>query len=442
MINNKFLEPPLQIAGLEFMDFQSRDFFNEMVALFEPMVVDAQLSEIPMGIHEVIKKYTGFENFNFNLIDYGNLAIDAGYVSPGNILNSKDIEYFLPKSQTNLYRWFTQNQASFMRGTIDFKTGKVGGAYATMPFEIYINYDLTSFMAKNDDLKMVEQLIAFITHEIGHAFSGIFSIHRFLMDSYAITSAVHFMSGAEHGEAEVAIYKDALRLMEIDERQVKDLKKIAESGDTELIVTSLNKLAQQRTQMNSRSLGVDLMNSEVLADVYAIRMGCDKSLIEGTKGLNDSFLMESLFGILASSVIMSVMTASVIPVIGVVAGVFFLSTALFSLMTFNITMTADIYDTPYRRILNMHQEQIQRLKQMKNLSDRDRRQMLKDLDNNLKIVKSEKPFFEDTGVQRMLNWMFSEGTPRYDALEHYTKIMLNNEMTIVSNKVQLLGKGV
>ncbi|QAU04338.1 hypothetical protein [Vibrio phage 2 TSL-2019] len=441
MISNKFLNPQLKIAGLEFMDFQSRDFFNEMVALFEPVVQDGQLTELPMGVHEVIKKYTGFENLNFNLIDYGNLAIDAGYVSPGNILNSKDIEYFLPKGQTNLYRWFTQNQSNLMRGTIDFKTGKVGGAYATMPFEIYINHDLTSFMNKETDLDMAEQLIAFITHELGHAFSGVFSIHRFLMDSYAITSAVHFMSNQSHGQTEVAIYKDALRLMEIDEKQVKDLKKIAESGDSEVIVTSLTKLSQQRTQMNSRSLGVDLMNAEVLADVYAIRMGCDKALIEGTKGLNDVSGMELFMGTLMSGVVTAMITASCIPILGFIVGAFLLGMALTSFMYFSMTMVADIYDTPYRRILNMFQEQIQRLKQAKNLSDSDKRKAIRDLEKNLKIVQEAKPFFEDTGMQRLLTWMFSEGSPRYDALEHYTKIMLNNEMTLVNNKIQLLGKG-
>lgn len=441
MISNKFLNPQLKIAGLEFMDFQSRDFFNEMVALFEPVVQDGQLTELPMGVHEVIKKYTGFENLNFNLIDYGNLAIDAGYVSPGNILNSKDIEYFLPKGQTNLYRWFTQNQSNLMRGTIDFKTGKVGGAYATMPFEIYINHDLTEFMPKKADLDMAEQLIAFITHELGHAFSGVFSIHRFLMDSYAITSAVHFMSNQSHGQTEVAIYKDALRLMEIDEKQVKDLKKIAESGDSEVIVTSLTKLSQQRTQMNSRSLGVDLMNAEVLADVYAIRMGCDKALIEGTKGLNEVSGMELFMGTLMSGVVTAMITASCIPILGFIVGAFLLGMALTSFMYFSMTMVADIYDTPYRRILNMFQEQIQRLKQAKNMSDSDKRKAIRDLEKNLKIVQEAKPFFEDTGMQRLLTWMFSEGSPRYDALEHYTKIMLNNEMTLVNNKIQLLGKG-
>lgn len=441
MINNKFLNPQLKVAGLEFMDFQSRDFFNEMVALFKPVVQDAQLTELPMGVHEVIKKYTGFENLNFNLIDYGNLAIDAGYVSPGNILNSKDIEYYLPKGQTNLYRWFTQNQSNLMRGSIDFKTGKVGGAYATMPFEIYINHDLTEFMPKKSDLDMTEQLVGFITHELGHAFSGIFSIHRFLMDSYAITSAVHFMSNQSHGQTEVAIYKDALRLMEIDEKQVKDLKKIAECGDTEVIVTSLTKLSQQRTQMNSRSLGVDLMNAEVLADVYAIRMGCDKALIEGTKGLNEVSGMELLMGTLMGGVITAVVTASCIPILGFIAGAFLLGMAFTGFMYFTTTMVADIYDTPYRRILNMFQEQIQRLKQAKNISDSDKRKAIRDLEKNLKVVQEAKPFFEDTGMQRLMTWMFSEGSPRYDALEHYTKIMLNNEMSLVNSKIQLLGKG-
>ncbi|QCW23238.1 hypothetical protein HWC35_gp096 [Vibrio phage USC-1] len=441
MINNKFLNPPVQVAGLEFMDFQSRDFFNKMVALFEPVIEDGQLSDLPTGMLEVIKDYTGFENFNFNLIDYANLAIDAGYVSPGNILNSKDIELFLPKSQTNLYRWFTQNQSNLMRGTIDFRTGKVGGAYATMPFEIYINFNLTDFMELKTPREMAERLVAFITHEIGHAFSGVFSIHRTLVDSYAITSAIHFLSNSAHGQSEIAIFKDTLRIMEIDQKQVKDLEKIAESGNQEIIVTSLLKLGQQRTQMNSRSLGVDLMNSEVLADVYAVRMGCDKALLEGTHELNNSFFKEAIFGTAMGSLMTAVIVGSVAPMVGPIVAAFFISCMVFGLMFFNVTMSSDIYDTPYRRLLNIFQEQIQRLKQSKTLSSSDKRKMLNELDQNLKIVKEAKPFFEDTAVQRLFTWFSSEGSPRYDALEHYTKIILNNEMSLVNNKVQLLGTG-
>ncbi|UVD32078.1 hypothetical protein [Vibrio phage phiKT1028] len=442
MINNKFLAPQLRVAGLEFMDFQSKDFFNEMSALFKDLVVDGQLEDIPRSVHECIKKYCGFENLKFNLLDYGNLAIDTGYVSPGNILNSKGIEYFFPKGQTNLYRWFTQNQSNFLRGSIDFKTGKVGGAYATMPFELYINMNLKDFMGKGlDDQTMADMLVCFLTHELGHAFSGIFAIHRFLMDSYAISSAVHFLSNQEYGQTEVAIYKDALKLLEIEERQVKDLQKIAESGDQEVIVTSLVKLSRQRTQMNSQSLGVDEMNSEVLADVYAIRMGCDKHMIEGLKRIDQEMYRGCGIQILFSSLIGGMMFLSVIPSMIAFGAGALLVLFITGLLMFDDTMNSGIYDTSYRRMLNVHQEQIARLKQSKFISDSDKRKMLVDLDKGLKTVKEQKPFFEDTGVQRFMGWMMGSGTPRFDSVEHYTKIMLNNEMSIVNAKIQLLGTG-
>ncbi|AGB07222.1 hypothetical protein [Vibrio phage VP4B] len=443
MISNKFLAPQLQVAGLEFMDFQSKDFFNEIVAVLAPMVVDGQLHEVPAATHRVIEKYCGFANLKFNLIDYGNLAIDTGYVSPGNILNSKGIEYYFPKGQTNLYRWFTQNQSNLLRGSIDFKTGKVGGAYAELPFELYINTDLRSFISGDDldDQTITEMLAGFLTHELGHAFSGIFAIHRFLMDSYAITAALHFLSHQEYGQTEVAIYKDACRLMEIEEKQIKDLQKIAESGNEEIIVASLTKLAQQRTQMNSQSLGVDEMNSEVLADVYAVRMGCDKHLIDALKRMDDSTFDGIGLSILFNSLMTAIFFTAFVPALAVFLGVFVLASGFMSLMLFNMTMSSDIYDTSYRRLLNVHQEQIARLKQNKTLSANDRRKMLADLDKNLKLIKENKPFFEDTAVQRVMQWLFQSSTSNFDALEHYTKILLNNEMSIVNAKIQQLGNG-
>lgn len=443
MINNKFLAPQLQIAGLEFMDFQSKDFFKEMVATFAPMVVDGHLQEVPSAAHRIIEKYCGFANLKFNLIDYGNLAIDSGYVSPGNILNSKGIEYYFPKGQTNLYRWFTQNQSNILRGSIDFKTGKVGGAYADIPFEIFINTDLTSFISGDDldDHTITEMLVGFLTHELGHAFSGIFAIHRFLMDSYAVTAALHWLSHQEYGQTEVAIYKDACRLMDIEEKQIKDLQKIAESGNEEMIVISLSKLAQQRTQMNSQSLGVDEMNSEVLADVYAVRMGCDKHLIEALKRMDDSTFENIGLSILINSLMTAIFFTAFAPLVGVFVGVFVLSAAFMALMTFNMTLSSDIYDTNYRRMLNVHQEQIARLKQSKHVSPNDKRKMIADLDRNLKIIKENKPFFEDTAVQRVMQWLFQSSTSNFDALEHYTKILLNNEMSVVNAKIQELTAG-
>lgn len=443
MINNKFLVPQFKVAGLEFMDFQSKDFFNEISAVLSPMVVDGQLQEVPAAAHRVIEKYCGFANLKFNLIDYGNLAIDTGYVSPGNILNSKGIEYYFPKGQTNLYRWFTQNQSNLLRGSIDYKTGKVGGAYAQIPFEIYINTDLKSFIPGDDltDHTIAEMLACFLTHELGHAFSGLYAIHRYLMDSYAITSAIHWLSNQEYGQTQVMIYKDAVRLLDIEEKQVKDLQKIAESGDEEIIVASLTKLCKQRAQMNSQSLGVDEMNSEVLADVYAVRMGCDKHMIEALKRMEDAATQGIGLYILFTSIITAGWITLFIPAMPVFLGVFALVAALSSFSYFNLFMTSDIYDTPYRRMLNVFQEQIARIKQMKNLSSSDRRKMLVDLDASLKTLKEQKPFFEDTGVQRIMQWMTGYGTSNFDSLEHYTKILLNNEMTLVNAKIQSLGSG-
>lgn len=441
MINHKFLVPEFRVAGLEFMDFQSQDFFNEMVALLEPYVSNGKLHDLPDAVHGVIKKYCGFENLNFNLLDYGNLAIDTGYVSPGNILNSKGIEFYFPKSQTNLYRWFTQNKANLLLGSIDFKTGKVGGAYAKMPFEIYINTNLDEFMGEGLETDvLVERLVGFLTHELGHAFSGIFAIHRAVMDSYAITAAVHWMANESYGESKVAIIKDTLKLMEIDEKQVKDLQKIAECDDQEIVITSLAKLAKQRTQMNSQSLGVDMMNSEVLADVYAIRMGCDKRLIEGLRAMEEQYSRGEVFSILGSSVIFGCIAVSMAPIMGVFIGSVIGVSMILSIAAFNARMSSDIYDTPYRRMLNAQQEAIARLKQNKRLSNTDKRKMIADIENNAQHLKAMKNIFEDTGVQRFMTWMFSPGDSRFNALEHYTKILLNNEMSVLNSKIQLLGK--
>lgn len=439
MINSKFLAPALNVAGLEFMDFQSHNFFNEMVQELEPCVTDGELYTVPSSLNAVIKKYTGFENIKFNLIDYGNLAIDTGYMSPGNILNSKGIEHFLPKGQSTLYRWFNQNRANFLRGSIDFKTGKVGGAYGTMPLNIYINRYLKEFIGSGKtDIEYVEKIACFLTHELGHAFSGCYGMHRVITDSYAISATIHWMSNAEYGEATVAIIKDAAKIMDIEFKQIKDLEKIAATEDVETVVIALTKLAEQRNQLNTQSLGVDLMNAEVLADVYAVRMGCDKNMIESIREIEGDSCVA--LQILTTAIVTSLFSWAFFPTMGVLAIGFLLGFFMGTISYLAYTLTSDIYDTTYRRMLNIHQEQLARLKQSKHISDSDKRKLLAELDKGLKQLNDAKPILEDTAVQRAMTWLFSPGTARFDALEHYTKILLNNEMSMVNAKFQLLGK--
>lgn len=442
MINSKFLAPPLRVAGLEFMDFQSSNFYKELVTIVTPLVVDGHLSKLPKKLNDVIKKYTGFENITFLPTDKGNLSIDTGYISPGNVLDLKGIQYYYPKSQSTLYRWFRSNQANFMYGTLDLTTGKVGGAYSTFPFHIFFNRDLNTWMSDTpgqDQIK-AERWCTFLVHELGHAFAGILAIHRAVVDNYAITSAVHWMSDAEYGQSHVAIYEDALRLMEIDKKHVKDLKRIAEEGSTEVIITSLTKLAQQRTQFNSQSLGVGRMNSETLADVYAVRMGCDKRLIEGVKGMHDSYdRLEGIFVVLFSLVMGGFAMIAMPAIAAFMATAFFTSLATSAVML-GAKLVPTEYDTPYRRLLTVYQEQILRLKSSQHISDADKRKMLADLDEAKAIVDSAKHFFEDTAIQRLWLQMYLPGNTRFDQLEHYTKMVLNNEQSVVNAKFQLLGK--
>lgn len=85
------------ISGMEFMDYQSPDFYNELRELFAKVVqptgdggwdLNVEEKEIEM-ISDIIMRHTGMniELQKPNWEDVANAAIDAGWFSPANLVN-------------------------------------------------------------------------------------------------------------------------------------------------------------------------------------------------------------------------------------------------------------------------------------------------------------------------------------------------------------------
>lgn len=434
MINIKFLRTQKPVHGLEFMDFQNKDFYNQMVDLLSPVIANNTLHEIPEQLNECIAKYTGFKNITFHLVEWGNVGIDTGFMSPFNIFNNKDIDIVLPKSQTTLFRWFKENKKNLLKGTIDFSTGKVGGDYSTLPMNIYINKHVSEYMRGVKPEELSGALATTFAHELGHGFSAVMGIHQSMVNNIAIRAMLHFMSDSKYGQATVGVVKDTLGILEVDKSLYRDIEKMITDDDKEAALIYVSKLKANQDQMNTRSLGVKEMNSEVIADLYAVRMGCDKHMVNHLKGLHLSLAKKITFLWFPWLAMTSILTIIGVPVLaaatGASVGVIYLALAS--------TLLSSEYNTDYRRLLNIFQEQIQRVKSDKFLSPKEKAEYVRMVNEAVQVLKEVKPFFEDTGMQRLIGWLNEGDNFKQQQLEHYTQIVANNQMTLLNEQIQQL----
>ncbi len=62
MIDISFLRPA-KVGGMEFMDFQYTNFFDELSGAFDDVITEGVLTEIPDAVLGLVRKYSGFRYY-------------------------------------------------------------------------------------------------------------------------------------------------------------------------------------------------------------------------------------------------------------------------------------------------------------------------------------------------------------------------------------------
>ncbi len=443
MIDIEFLRNH-HVAGLEFMDFQHSSFIEELTQAFAGEIEDGVLQDEPSALMPLIQKYTGLQKLKLELSDVGNLAVDAGYINPYNVFNIQHIEQYLTRSQSTFGRWFENNKGMILKGTIDMRTGKVGGDYADLPFTLYINRHVGSVFNEKALAKMggdiASALAQTLVHELGHIVGGLLMVHQEVYDNLLVQSAIHFLSKSENKESRVAILRNARQ--ELDDKSKDDpalADKLAEANNPEEYVLYFSKMRENRNSRRALSLGVPRMNSEVIADAYVIRMGGNHTFLAALASLyiqsrKEARLINAImsFGFAVSAVINGIFSGGAAILVGI-AGF-----ATMSMIQYSLNLLPGIYNTPYRRLVNVQQELIAQLKNSKDLPAAVQRKMVQDLDQARKIIEAEKPLLEDSAFQRILLWLTNGADAKYINIEHYTQMIANHDVNVVSAKLMSL----
>lgn len=453
MISMDFLTR--KVSGMEFIEFQNTDFYNKLSAYLEGYInADGILNkDVTKGLLPIIEEFTGFANVEMKFTQSGNLGVDVGYFSPNHVLNNAYTDELLGTSKTTLYRWFTQNSVKIFKGTIDYRTGKVGGSFKTIPVKMEINQNLHDTFPSDKIAKfgipLAGILAGAIAHECGHVFSGCMMLLTVCSDNMLAKAALRFYKEAPEVEDRVVVLKDTASLLDLPAPKVAELQQLAQDPEDKTLILYFNKLVAQRNSQRSLSVGVEKMSSEVVADMYAIRMGCDKGIIAAISILTDHGCIATVLSSLLTAVLLTAIATAValptlvvlslngLPMAGVLAIMAFWG-VLFFIVDYFGKGYSGVYNADHRRLEDAVRQLISKIKEDQRIGSKEKAELVSEIDKLLELNKAIKPWYDSTVIQRTVGWMFSQSDFKLAEIEHYTGQLANHELTLLSHKLKAL----
>lgn len=441
MLGIEFGNQPIQVAGIEFMDFQTPTVYRGLVQVLDKYiehdgksVIFDQNNDALVEIQDYIMATTGIKVVFQDGNEVGNAAIESGYFFPNNLLNNKGIDDWYDVKYTNVAQAFKTLRADVIKGTVDTSTGKVGGDFSDIDFRIWVQPDLSWFLnhkvLAKKNVTSAEALAAIILHELGHAFTAMLVCYQDSLDSLFPLAAIRMAVDAKSTKEKITIVKDSLKHLECSTTvKDSDIEKIEDAAGFKIY---FDKAIETRNLRRTLSLGVTGRSSESYADLYAMRMGAGKELIVvlSSMGLGKAPLWVWTF-ILGYSMIM---TGNLMlgPWPGLIVFLVLGFIVKVSELCYHLAPDA-VYDTPYRRGKAILREMIARARDDKMMSAKDKRQLLDEIKIVSEAVEAQKHFLEGTAVQRLLGWITSGSDFKAQDFENYTQDLLAHEISLYTD---------
>jgi len=444
-----------RVDGLELINFQNDDFHVKLSNKLKENINEQSMLSVKCAdeITAVIKEFTNFSNVKIEFHDGGNLSVDVGYFSPNHIFNSANVDVLLKNTETTLYKWFVASKDKVFKGSVDYRTGKVHGAFTTLPITIKIGTDLSATFASDKIQKYgvpIHELLATgIVHEVGHCYGGCALMATTAMDNFTAKAGLTFFRSRKLDDERVAVLQDMSALLQESPESINDLKEIASKNSDESLIMYFNKLVSRRNTSRALSLGVTNMSSEVVADLYAIRMGCGKATVAAIGTMVDQGIITiSLNSLMAGILCMVFTTIAFTPTIaGLLVlgfGVYgilmcmLITFVLSSILSYFYVGYADVYNAGHRRFEDAIRQMIAKLKEVKDIPPKEKTQLLNDIEKFLAINETLKPWYENNVVRRFFGVMFSGNDFKKTETEHFTQALLNSELNVLSARLKTL----
>lgn len=292
----------------------------------------------------------------------------------------------------NLVRKMREDKTNILEGSVDQRTGKVGGVLAEVDHLITIG---TSIL--ENDAFTPEWVVGLIGHELGHAHSFLVSLAYRSTTAWAIRTAVEALHGTNSDTKGFVITMDAMAdYLNLDAIQRKALAE-TKAKDEALTLIVLDKAAEAAKSELGTSLA-DRSGTEFLADQYLVRLGVTRGFAEAYNfvqrqrnpedyySTHKFLFVESMkvalagAGWIAGAALTGSIVAGALPVTLVVSAC--------------VSMTADrvieaTHTDPYARLTQMRNDLIQSTKEVDDPVVRQR--LLSDIDFVDNLLKDMKP---------------------------------------------------
>lgn len=443
------------IDGLEFINFQTDDFYVKMSSFLEENINDEfVLSQNSKdGIKAIIAEFTGFRNVTVKLVENANLSVDVGYFSPKNVLNTALADDLLKPHKSSLFRWFAENNGKVFKGSVNYKTGKVEGSFCDVPITLMINVNLKEVFPEDVVRKYGVPyhglLAGALAHESGHCYGACAMLATSARDNIIAKAALsHYREARSEGE-KITVLKDMSQLLELPAEKLEELQAVAQAADDSGVIIYFNKLVNKRNTSRALSLGVQNMSSEVIADVYAIRMGCGKAVVAAIGTMVDRGVVKVFLDSFAAAVIYTAIVGCLflgtwvqLMLMGATGG-FIVGFGAFTfiisfIMSYFGAGFSGVYNAGHRRFEDAVRQLIAKLKEVKDMVLEEKKELLDDLEKLLKINKELQPWYENTFIRRVYGWITNGSDFKKQELEHFTQAVANSEINVLAERLKLV----
>lgn len=349
--------------ALEVISFQNRDFFEELIGFIEGLKSIKGIHRLSNkeffsqktlgGLSGIIKKYT---NLNVEIVNGARtgfatdmLFMDANHV----FLRQKYFDIIKkidPKfdPQSSIKTVMTELKKSVVSGSVDMKTGKVGGVYTQIPCVLYAPKDLMigTYLSS-------QECAAIILHEVGHNFNMLEMVGRTVTTNLVLSGLSKYLDKSLSEEDRHAVFATASKELDYSQEITAKLKQCR--TDKQLTTVLLDAaIVQSKSELGMNIY--DLVSCEQMADQYATRMGAGKELVTGLGKII------SLYGRDANGVFWVQVKVYLSMLAIVLASFGVLLIPLVLLLIYGPSKEGRIYDSPQIRFRRIKEDQIAQLK--------------------------------------------------------------------------------
>lgn len=370
------------------------DFFPELVSHFEwirqyvkPIDIYHE-PRVAEGFNRIIRKHTGI---NAVLSDeYDQFATIPPDINKNNILTRPEVRKYYDNGDF-------RTGSGKLKAMVDLKNYRVSGDFSKIPVKLFIS---PMFIYQKELDISNENLAAAVLHEVGHMFTF------FVASVYTFTTVMPMLGMANRvmktNTTEELVYvlekwnDEPTTLTKVDVKELVDKKK-------ETIVTAIVSNHIRDSKSIAKHNEYDYVNSEYLADKFAVRFGAGVHIVNMLDKIN-TYVGARSKASLKEFIYVEVLLAAfgvayVVPglfvgeiLLSILAGIGFV-TVIYNLGISNVS--DGTYDTEVNRFKRIREDLISMLKDKKidrAIGDRIRLD-IKRIDNILKTYNDYKSVF-------------------------------------------------